>query len=237
MRLTKSQAALFNARELRLLTAKGPREVSDLATAIRQVRDLRDKQRDLQQRQDQRLARSGTGRVGAMGIANERTAAKERLLDEALDEMQQQLRRIDEESSLACRELLDDEDGNADAYVPGRRANPKKGAKRATKKTPNAQVNRGTKKSPSATRRAGSAAKKATSTRTAKRASSAAKKAAVTKRAGGAARKAAAKRAAAKAPATKRSSKSRVAVPKRLGGDAAARPTLASRTSRGTRAR
>lgn len=168
MRLSKSQAALLNARELRLVTAKGPREVTEIATAIRQVRDLRDKQRDLLQRQDARLARSGAGRVGAIGVANERTAAKERLLDEALDELQQELRRIDQESSQACRELLDNEDADE---VPGRRANPKKaskraGAKRAAKKSPS--TGRAAKKSTaskSAAKRAGASTKKATGKR------------------------------------------------------------------------
>lgn len=148
MRLSKSQAALLNARELRLVTAKGPWQVSELATRIRQLRELRDKQRDLLQRQDQRLARAGKGRVGAIGVANERTAAKERLLDEALAELQGELRRIDEESTQACRELLDDD-------APGRRANPKKASKRAT------GTGRAAKKTTAATKRAGGARKTA----------------------------------------------------------------------------
>ncbi|GHA83166.1 hypothetical protein GCM10007067_21600 [Lysobacter bugurensis] len=185
MRLTKSQSALFNARELRLLTAKGPREVSDLATAIRQVRDLRDKQRDLLQRQDKRLARSGAGRVGASGVANERTAAKERLLDEALDEMQQELRRIDQESTQACRELLDDEDS-----VPGRRANPQKASKRAAKK--------------SASTGTGRAAKKSTTSAAAKKGAGAATKKSATKRT--AAKKGVSKKSASKKTASKKRS-------------------------------
>lgn len=139
MRLSESQAALLNTRELRLLTARGPWEVSELATVIRQVRDLRDKQRDLLQRQGARLADSGKGRVGALGIANERTAAKERLLDEALDGLQQALRDIDQESSQACRELLDTDD------VPGRRANPKKPAKRVKAAAPASDAAKRTK--------------------------------------------------------------------------------------------
>lgn len=166
MRLSKSQAALFNKRELRLLTAKGPWHVSDLATAIRQVRDLRDRQRDLLQRQDARLARAGTGRVGAIGVANERTALKERILDEALDGLQAELRDIDQESTLACRELLDD--------VPGQRANPKKAAKRAStagasgaaRKTTPAGAGHVAKKTAAASgKRAGKVAKKSTARR------------------------------------------------------------------------
>ncbi len=213
MRLSKSQAALLNTRELRLLTAKGPWQVSELATVIRQVRDLRDKQRDLLQRQGGRLAAAGTGRVGAMGVANERTAAKARLLDAGLQALQQELRDIDQESTLACHELLDDDDN-----VPGRRANPKKAAKRVKAAAP-----------------ASGAANKTKLTGTDKAAKKAATKSKKSDRK--VTKKAAAKRDTAKAPVPQRSSKARVAMPKHVGGDAAARPSVASRKSRGTRSR
>ena len=213
MRLSKSQTALLNTRELRLLTAKGPWQVSELATVIRQVRDLRDKQRDLLQRQGGRLAAAGKGRVGATGVANERTAAKERLLDAGLQALQQALRDIDQESTQACHELLDDDDD-----VPGRRANPKKAAKRVKAAAP-----------------ASGAAKKTRPAGTDKAAKKTAPKG--RKTAGKVVKKPAAKRASAKAPAPQRSSKARVAIPKHVGGDASARPSLASRKSRGTRSR
>jgi hypothetical protein len=211
MRLSKSQAALLNARELRLLTAKGPWEVSQLATHIRQVREMRDKQRDLLKRQDKQQARAGKGRVGATGTANERTAAKERLLDEALDGLQGELRRIDQESSSACRELLDD--------VPGRRANPRKATSKTGKASPARKAQRA---APSGGRG---------------RASSKGTKATAKKSTAVAAKRPPAKRAAAKGPGMERSSKARVSIPRNAGGHASARPSLASRKARGTRAR
>ena len=210
MRLSKSQAALLNSRELRLLTAKGPWQVSELATLIRQVRDMRDKQRDLLQRQDAKLARAGKGRAGATGAANERTAAKERLLDEALDGLQEELRHIDRESTLACRELLDD--------VPGHRANPKKASKSASR--------------PGAASGAVKKTKPAGNDRIAKKDTTAGNK-----HVGKVSKKSVAKRATTKAPAPQRSSKTRIAVPTHVAGDASARPSLASRKVRGTRTR
>ncbi|WP_447729486.1 hypothetical protein [Pseudoxanthomonas suwonensis] len=102
MRMTPAQSALLNAREKQLLQARGPFEVKQLGTLIRRTRELRDRQRDLAQRQ--RVAATGQGRSkDSATIA--RTLRKEQLFSRALEHYEAQLARINRESSDVMGEL------------------------------------------------------------------------------------------------------------------------------------
>ncbi|RRN59151.1 hypothetical protein EIM48_03700 [Pseudoxanthomonas sp. SGNA-20] len=117
MRMTPAQSALLNAREKQLLQARGPYEVKQLATLIRRTRELRDRQRDLAQRQ--RVAATTQGRSRESATIT-RTLRKEQLFSRALEHFEAQLARINRESSDVMGELA--LGNNAAASRPGRRA-------------------------------------------------------------------------------------------------------------------
>lgn len=106
MKLSADEAALLSKRELELARSRGPWRVADLAKAIRRTRDLRDKQRDLLQRQQLALNSRGRAKGGDAGTANSRTAAKAHVLDRVLQEFERRLAELDRESTQASKELL-----------------------------------------------------------------------------------------------------------------------------------
>jgi hypothetical protein len=106
MRLSANEAALLSKRELVLVRSRGPWHVADLAKAIRRTREMRDKQRDLLQRQQLALNSQGRSKGGNAGNANSRTEAKAALLDRVLQEFERRLADLDRESTEASQELL-----------------------------------------------------------------------------------------------------------------------------------
>lgn len=117
MRMTPAQSALLNAREKQLLQTRGPYEVKQLATLIRRIRELRDRQRDLAQRQ--RVAATSQGRSKDSATIT-RTLRKEQLFSRALEHYEAQLERMNRESSDVMSELA--LGNNAAASRAGRRA-------------------------------------------------------------------------------------------------------------------
>lgn len=117
MRMTPAQSALLNAREKQLLQARGPFEVKQLGTLIRRTRELRDRQRDLAQRQ--RVAATSQGRSKDSATIT-RTLRKEQLFSRALEHYEAQLERMNRESSDVMSELA--LGNNAAASRAGRRA-------------------------------------------------------------------------------------------------------------------
>ncbi|WP_167285279.1 hypothetical protein [Marilutibacter alkalisoli] len=102
MKLSTKQAALLSAREKALVESKGPWQVKDLIAAIKRCRDLRDKQRQLVQRQSIAAARRTGQKPSA---ANARTADKAEIFDRALKQFEIELHKLNTESTLAAREL------------------------------------------------------------------------------------------------------------------------------------
>jgi hypothetical protein len=134
MRMTPAQSALLNAREKQLLQTRGPYEVKQLATLIRRTRELRDRQRDLAQRQ--RVAATTQGRSKDAATITH-TLRKEQLFSRALEHYEAQLSRINRESSDVMGELAL---GNRSAAArPGSRvtaaATPRKAATGARSRT------------------------------------------------------------------------------------------------------
>jgi len=102
MRITPAQAAVLSARERQLLESRGPYEVKQLVTLIRRTRELRDKQRDLVQRQ--RLAATTRSRSkDSASVA--RTLKKEQLFTRALEHFEGQLQSLNRDCTEAMREL------------------------------------------------------------------------------------------------------------------------------------
>lgn len=102
MKLSPKQAALLTAREKALVESKGPWQIKDLIAAIKRCRDLRDKQRQLAQRQ----SIAATRRTGQKpSAANARTADKAEIFDRALKQFEIELHKLNTESTLAAREL------------------------------------------------------------------------------------------------------------------------------------
>lgn len=102
MRITPAQAAVLNARERQLLQTRGPYEVKQLATLIRRTRELRDKQRDLVQRQ--RIAATTQSRSKDSATVA-RTLKKEQLFSRALEHYETQLQKINSDCTAAMQEL------------------------------------------------------------------------------------------------------------------------------------
>lgn len=105
MRISSPEAVLLSVRELDLLRSKGPWHVKELVALIRRTRDLRDKQRDLIQRQTIATAKRGSGKGGRSGSDNARTVAKERVLARAVEHFEKQLAAIDRDSTQARQQL------------------------------------------------------------------------------------------------------------------------------------
>ncbi len=102
MRITPAQAAVLSARERQLLESRGPYEVKQLVTLIRRTRELRDKQRDLVQRQ--RVAATTRSRSkDSASVA--RTLKKEQLFTRALEHFEGQLQSLNRDCTEAMREL------------------------------------------------------------------------------------------------------------------------------------
>ena len=102
MRITPAQAAVLTMRERQLLESRGPYEVKQLAALIRRTRELRDKQRDLVQRQ--RLAATGRN-LSKDSASVARTVKKEQLFTRALEHFEGQLRSLNRDCTEAMREL------------------------------------------------------------------------------------------------------------------------------------
>lgn len=100
MTTNKTQAAkLLTAAEMDLFAASLPAAMKELSPArlaskVKRARTLRDKFRDLLQRQAVATrGRTGT-KVGTSGSANERTAKKAEILDEVLARLSTQLEKV-----------------------------------------------------------------------------------------------------------------------------------------------
>lgn len=102
MRITPAQAAVLSTRERQLVETTGPYEVRQLATLIRRIRELRDKQRDLVQRQ--RIAATTRSRSKESATVA-RTVKKEQIFSRALEHFEGQLQKINSECTAAMQEL------------------------------------------------------------------------------------------------------------------------------------
>jgi len=238
MKISASDAALLTARERAMVQSTGPWHVSDLVSLIKRLRDLRDKQRQLGQRQVIASARAAKGKAAA---GNARTLQKGRVLDRALKHFEGELEAINSQSSAASSELKA-------KGKPARKASPKKltGKKAAVAKSAakKAASEKSAAKKPAAKK---ATAKKAASTKPAAKkpaAGKAAKKAPAKKPASKAAAKKPAKKAAAaktasrKGPKRKISAKARIKLPKGGRGDAPSQvASLPSRHKAGRRSR
>jgi hypothetical protein len=254
MKLSPSDAALLSPAERELVEAKGPWHVKDLVRSIERTRRLRDKSRDLLQRQTISKRRQGKGDLGK--DANARSGAKVRVFERALENFQKQLAAIDADSSSAMSSMK-----AADkASKPGKRANPMSKKAAARKAEQSAGKKSATKKSAGkkSTAKKGATskapAKKAPAKKTGARKSAAGKSpaskgttgnaGATSKSAAGSARKATAK--SAKPVAAKRavgprklvSDKARRSVVRNIGGPNTAQTnSLASRATRASKSR
>lgn len=225
MKISASDAALLSARERAMVQSTGPWHVSDLVSLIKRLRDLRDKQRQLGQRQVIASARAAKGKAAA---GNARTLQKGRVLDRALKHFEGELEAINSQSSAASSELKT-------KAKPAKKASAKKltGKKAAVAKSAakKASSDKPAAKKPAAKK---PAAKKATVKKPA--AKKAAKKASAKKPA---AKKAAATKATSrKGPKRKISAKARIKLPKGGRGDAPSQvASLPSRHKAGRRSR
>jgi len=102
MKISRSDAALLTARERAMLQSTGPWHVRDLVSLIKRLRGLRDKQRQLAQRQAIASARDAKGKRAA---GNARTMKKGAVLDRALKHYEAELAKLDQQSSAATRAL------------------------------------------------------------------------------------------------------------------------------------
>jgi len=153
MRITPAQAAVLSERERQLLESRGPYEVKQLVTLIRRTRELRDKQRDLVQRQ--RVAATTRSRSkDSASVA--RTVRKEEIFSRALEHFEEQLQSLNRQCTEAMRELS----------LKARRAPVKKaaaapaaGRKTATRKAARPAAAKKTATRTTATKRTGTASK------------------------------------------------------------------------------
>ena len=123
MKLTRAEATLLSAAELDMVRSKGPFEVKSLVRLIQRLRNLRDKATDLVQRQAIAIARSTGNKRGNTGKANARSGDKAEVLTRALRHFEEQLAKLDAESSAAVKSL------KAEAKTkPARKAAPVKSA-------------------------------------------------------------------------------------------------------------
>jgi hypothetical protein len=102
MKISASESALLNARERDMLKSNGPWHVRDLVSLIKRVRDLRDKQRHINQRS---VVASARGPKGKGAAVNARTVKKAALLDKALKYFEGELEAINKQSSAAAAAL------------------------------------------------------------------------------------------------------------------------------------
>lgn len=123
MKLTSKQAALLSARERDIIQSGPPFQVKPLVALIKRSRELRDKYRQLGQRQDIAAARGANPKLSGN---NERTAQKEQLFDRALVHFEAALHALNTESSAAAKELK----VTAKSVKPKAAAATKKAAKR-----------------------------------------------------------------------------------------------------------
>ncbi|MDZ4047461.1 MAG: hypothetical protein U1E00_03850, partial [Pseudoxanthomonas sp.] len=205
MKISSKDAALLTVRERDMLQSSGPWHVSDLVSLIKRLRDLRDKQRQLGQRQVVASARAAKGKAAP----GNRSVDKGRLLDRALKHFEAELAAINKQSTAAAKALRG-------AAKPVKKATLSKPAKKkATKKAT-----------------AKKAAKKATSPKSAPKKAvkkKAAAKKAATKKA--AAKKAAPKKAATKKTATKKTSTKKAAAAKPATKRAAPKKAAATKSA------
>jgi len=234
MKISASDAALLTARERAMLQSTGPWHVRDLVSLIKRLRDLRDKQRQLGQRQVIASARAAKGKAAA---GNARTLQKGRVLDSALKHFEAELDAINTESSAASSALK--VKGKPAKALKGKKAAVAKStAKKAAKKpaTKKATVKKAAAKKTTVRKAPAKkpAAKKSSAKKPAAKKSSAKKPAATTP-----AKKAAATKAGArKGPKRKISAKARIKLPKGGRGDAPSQvASLPSRHKAGRRSR
>lgn len=102
MKLSASDAALLSERERAMLRSTGPWYVADLVSLIKRLRDLRDKQRQINQRSVVASARSAKGKAAAV---NARTVKKALILDKALKHFEGELEAINRQSTAAAAAL------------------------------------------------------------------------------------------------------------------------------------
>lgn len=168
MKLSAAESALLSARERDMLQSKGPWNVKDLVNLIKRVRDLRDKQRQLTQRQKIASARSTGSKTGASGTANARTAQKGRVFDRALTHFEGQLDKLNKESTAAAASLDVGNVGTRSSKVA------KKAVKKTAKRAAGKAATKSAKKSPakkSPAKKSGGKAAKAPARKTAAKAS------------------------------------------------------------------
>lgn len=146
MKLSRAEANLLSAAELEMVRSKGPFEVKSLVRLIQRLRNLRDKATDLVQRQTIAIARSTGTKRGNTGKANARSGDKAEVLTRALRHFEEQLAKLDAESSAAVKSLKAEAKAKpakkaAPAKAPAKKAVAKKApakkvaAKPAAKKT------------------------------------------------------------------------------------------------------
>jgi hypothetical protein len=102
MKLTAKQAALLSARERDIIQSGPPFQVKPLVALIKRSRELRDKYRQLGQRQAIAAARSANPKLSG---SNARTAQKAELFDRALAHFEAALHALNTESSAAAKAL------------------------------------------------------------------------------------------------------------------------------------
>ncbi len=207
MKISAAESALLSTRERDMLKSNGPWNVKDLVSLIKRIRDLRDKQRQLTQRQKIASARRTGSKSGTSGAANARTAEKGRLFDRALSHYEGELDKLNTESSSAAASLKVGGAKKSTAVKPAKKAG--KAAKKTTKKA-----------AKSATESAARSAKKSSKKSTAKK--PAAKKSAAKKTA---AKKTAVKKATAKKATAKKKAATKKTTAKKTSGKAAKKST------------
>jgi hypothetical protein len=219
MKLSSADAALLSPEERALVRASGPWQVKDLVRTIERTRRLRDKARDLLQRQTVATRRSGRG--NERKAPNARSADRARVFERALDDFRRQLAALDADSSQAMREV------GADA-----------GSRRTARKSATGKSARKAAAKKSATKKSTarkSTAKKATGKPAARK--SAAKKPAAKKSTANksTAKKSTAKKATAKKSTARKSPAKKSAARKTSAtGTAAKRPATKSATAKRT---
>jgi hypothetical protein len=120
---------LLNEAEFELFLASLSDRITDhdrkaLGTLISRTRRARDKARDLYQRQTIKTKKA-SGARGSAGTANQRTAAKQQALAEALDRLEARAEQLDAAADRAARQ------GALDAKATG--TGPNRAARRAAK--------------------------------------------------------------------------------------------------------
>lgn len=102
MKVSAKQAVLLSVREREMIESKGPWQVKQLVTLIKRSRDLRDKHRQLAQRQSIAATRRNLQKPSATNV---RTDQKAELFDRALKHFEAELDKLNTESTAAAREL------------------------------------------------------------------------------------------------------------------------------------